>query len=441
MSEKKKAGVLLGLVLSFVFLLSSCGQNTAFDGGLRDEGEGTGTASLVSGQAVSGDSVDALAQGESMGERYDVCNDRNLYVEGWRKGKATIEQRMLTGELVETYPLDDASMSMVYVNNDEILLENWRDSEKMKLFSIPIHHGADRDTLLPEKMREVLTYRYKDESSFGLGNLYADKDYVVLISTDHDFQVYDRQRNKFIKIENETSASAGFFNDTLFTSGARVGKCFVYVTKPDANEKYGLHIYQLGQNTVKNVDDRCVRAAAGTTWPAGGKVLYDAPERADTEGWMMGSDDDNPWHIYTYDVNTGEREVFLSHREIEEFCEEAGLEDFWPDELQVDGDRLYLISYGIDRICVLRCNLEGKPELHYERKVSESVKYDRLGGGLKNGCLLAFLEGKCVFQDDYDDEKGAEYILMDPDSGVKKKIGENDPEQIYLWLLGLSCDE
>lgn len=135
------------------------------------------------------------------------------------------------------------------------------------------------------------------------------------------FQVYDRQRNKFIKIENQTSASAGFFNDTLFTSGARVGKCFIYVTKPDANEKYGLHIYQLGQNTVKNVDDRCVRAAAGTTWPSGGKVLYDAPERTDTEGWMMGSDDDNPWHIYTYDVNTGEREVFLSHREIERFCQ------------------------------------------------------------------------------------------------------------------------
>ncbi len=365
-----------------------------------------------------------------MGERYDVCNDRNLYVEGERKGKTTIEQRMLTGELVETYPLDDASLSMVYVNNDEILLENWRDSEKMKLYSIPIHHGAHRDTLLPEKMRTVLTYCYKDERSFGLGNLYADKDYVVLISTDHDFQVYDRQRNKFIKIENETSASVGFFNDTLFTSGARVGKCFVYVTKPDADEKYGLHIYQLGQNTVKNVDDRCVMAAAGTTWPSGGKVLYDAPERRDTEGWMMESDDDNPWHIYAYDVNTGEREVFLSHREIEEFCEKAGLEGFWPDELQVDGDRLYIISYDTDRNCVLRCNLEGKPELHYERKVSEGVKHDR---------LLAFLEGKCVFEaDDYDDEKGVEYILMDPDSGVKKRIGKNDREQIYLWLLGLS---
>lgn len=58
---------------------------------------------------------------------------------------------------------------------------------------------------------------------------------------------------------------------------------------------------------------------------------------------------------------------------------------------------------------------------------------------MKHDRLLAFLEGKCVFEaDDYDDEKGVEYILMDPDSGVKKRIGKNDREQIYLWLLGLS---
>lgn len=371
--------------------------------------------------------------------KYPYCNSRNLYVQN-SQDTNTIVQYDLNGKKRQTFSLQE-DLTMLYVNDEEIIVQKWKEDEPSVLYSVPIIQTESGDVLDVENIAEITKVGEEGDEEYvhtDEGYLYADKNYVVYISAYHVFYVYDRANKKFIKLKNdpELRANHGFTNECSSILDNSDGEYVVFNTKPfrmNGKNVYGFSVYRLGDDSVTLIDEKCYTAAPYLFWDEEQKVIY---SYTDEQKGETGADD-----VWIYDCKTKEKEILISAEQIRDFLAEH------PDssgnsvegsisEMYLDGNCLYLGNFKSDEPFVLKYDLSGKETLKMESGLNDCLKQLQRDGDID---AVAMLEGKCLMIVDEDGDEGdsdVRYACFDMETGQYKMVTNEDEEKFYFQCIG-----
>ncbi|MDE6568250.1 MAG: hypothetical protein K2K70_11035, partial [Lachnospiraceae bacterium] len=358
---------------------------------------------------------------ENGNSKYYNVNDHNIFEP---IGEHGIVERTLDGAYVRTIHLP---YDFVYANNQELIYEFTPDPcGDSILYSIPLTYLDGND--YPEINRREILLSDID----GVGSFYADEKYLVYITSNHDFTVYDRQAQKFIDISGlPQERHSGNIPDQI--SGKNV--FFNSKSENRKTDTFGFSLYHFGDNKVTRIDPRCYTSAPAYWCEDGKTIVYESH-----------SDDGNEvLEICSYNINTGDRTVLFTEKDLQaafkQVTKNQDIETYF--ECFFASDKIFYLEEASkgNECWVFSYDLAGEGKLEYESNLSTFINADRnleLGSvDVAEGKL--FIK-KCQFdEDEYVIESSVKYYYYDLSTGKHGEFGENDKEGLYLSLVDLYC--
>lgn len=273
--------------------------------------------------------VDGICEEDRMQlSREALCNDSNRYVNpddteedlGSEKENGSWEQDTLDGKTVDKIVVEP-DCHMEYVTNEEIIYSKIVDGYTdccmfpYEIWSVPIQKTKTEDKVQWEKRKRLLEI---ETYTGGFQYFYADEDYVIFI-LDMDFNVYDRQAKKFITPKGAADLTKpGPPNNDDEGIYCLAGNNIFLSTKYD-----GLYRYEIGSDSMEQIDAKQHGAYSFITYPEKNMVLYQRCGVGDEcDGENHG---DVTWFVYNY--ATGEKKVFITDEQWKKVYEDAGVLD------------------------------------------------------------------------------------------------------------------
>lgn len=350
--------------------------------------------------------------------RYTCCNDHNLYI----NQSGVLIERQLDGTYVRTIRMRGGRL--LYANNEELIVAYPNQKQTDVLYSVPLRQLDGNDYPDFNKKEKLLKISKWKDTTIWDGELYADQQYLVYITNDHEFQVFDRQKKAFVALAN-VPQSNHYFNDSVFDS--LCGDCFVFNTKPFGknDDQYGFSYYRMGDKKVTRIDPQCYTAAEYVCDSERNQILYERADDIKKKDWEN--------EIWRYDMKTGEKERLFSENEWKEALEKNGIgkDENGYGQWYMYQDRLYIVGS-----TVLSLDLKDCQEVRLEKEMTEQMKE----GKREYVSPLGFVEGKFLtmkVEMDEDDEEieGTErYFCYDMETKEGKELTDRDPEYLYLSL-------
>lgn len=421
----KKKPVILLLLNCISLILCACG------------GTSTGLTNAVNETSVVespvSDADKSAGQSKELvnhaDKKYPYCNSRNLYVQD-QFNMDTMKQYTLDGKLAQTFLIPD-DLEMLYVNDEEMIVQRWKEDEPSVLYSIPIIQTEGGDVLEVDNIEEITKSgdEKNGEEFVDAGDLYADKNYLVYISAYHSFYVYDRINKEFIKCKNDPKVNHGFSNGCTSILDDSDDEYVVFNTEPIRRKgedvSYGFCVYHMGDDRITMIDEKCETAAPYLFWDEEQKVIYAYEDEYNDE---IEADD-----VWMYDCQTKKKEILISAEEIRDFLDKYPYSDGnaakgYISEMYLDGNILYLGVYESDDPLVLRYDLSKKGTLRMESGLNDCLKQmegegDVYGINVYEGkCLIEFMEGR--------------YACFDMETEQYKMITNEEIEKFYFQCIG-----
>lgn len=422
---KRKRMIIAGILCGLLVLLCGCG------------GVSTGEYHHGTEATVETKALETKALVTDADKKYVNCNNKNLYVQA-ADGTGRIRQYTLDGYETQTFMLPD-DLSMLYVNDEEMIVQEWKEDEPSVLYSIPITQSESGDVLDVENIVEITKTGAEEDGEVSVhndGDLYADQNYLVYISDCHELYVYDRINKKFIELQNAPKANYEFSNVYTSILACSDGEYVVFNTKPFQGDgedvSYGFSVYHLGDDHITIIDEKCETTAPRLFWDEKQAVIYayGSEYNEETEG------DD----VWIYDCQTRQKKILISSEEIRGFLDQYPYEDGGfakgiISEMYVDGSILYMGIYGSGDTLFLRYDLDDGGKLSMESELNGFLKKINDSDFVYR---IAFTEGKCLIEWDDSDR----YSCFDLKTGQNKPvITSEDMESFYCRCLGWLQDE
>lgn len=355
-------------------------------------------------------------------ERYTSCNDHNLYSNNQTGG---LVERQLDGTYVRTIRMKGGHF--LYANNEELIVAYPDEEQVDVLYSVPLRQIDGNDYPDFNKKEKLVKIGEGYYTTIWDGELYADRKYLVFMTNDHDFQVFDRQKKTFITITNDPPERHTFGVGTILNN--RCGDYFVFNTKPfgKKEEEYGFSYYRMGDKKVTRIDPQCYTAADYICDSARGQIIYERAADIGKKDWKN--------EIWRYDMKSGGKKRLFSMSEWKKVLEKNGVSKgptWFYSRWYVYQDRLYIVGS-----TVLSLDLKDCQEVRLEKEMMEQMKE----GKRENVSSLGIVEGKLLTMKVDVDEDGEEiagterYFCFDMETKEGKELTDNDPECLYLSLV------
>jgi len=346
---------------------------------------------------------------------YGNANDHNIFITvPGDYNYDILKEYTLQGEFVRNvYTHYFGNMwTLVYANNDELFF-NVGDERGAAIYSVPLHFVDGNDFPVMDKAEKVVDV----DGYYGCvwqGNFYADSGYLVYVSNNHNAEVYDRKRKKFIKIKNMPETCFSFITDSQHVALKHIDDCFVYATKPYGNgeDKYAFSYYKLGTDKLKFIDKRCYTSASKICDHKRKQVIYELYDE-----------------VWCYDMNNDKKKKLLDKKDIKAFYKSHNKKRDPMFDLYMDRDKLYIVDTVSE--CCASFDLEKGGKLQYEEVFSEMIK--EKGDYWASDIQQA--EGKFLIKLSDDHYYGCfQYRYYDPETNTGKELSENDKEILYFQL-------
>lgn len=349
--------------------------------------------------------------------RYTCCNDHNLYI----NQAGVLIERQLDGTYVRTIRMRGGRR--LYANNEELIVAYPNEEQTDVLYSVPIRQLDGNDYPDFNKKEELVRIGERYYTTIWDGELYADRNYLVFMTNDHEFKVFDRKKKAYVTLANDPQANH-YFNGSVFDS--LCGKCFVFNTKPFGknDDQYGFSYYRMGDKKVTRIDPQCYTAADYVCDSARSQIIYERADDIGKKEWEI--------EIWRYDMKSGGKERLFSGSEWERVLKKKGVSKFgFVSQWYVYQDRLYIVGS-----TVLSLDLKDCQEVRLEKEMTEQMKE----GKRENVSSLGIVEGKLLIgkvevDEDGEDIAGTErYFCYDMETKEGKELTDRDPEYLYLSL-------
>ena len=350
--------------------------------------------------------------------RYTCCNDHNLYI----NQSEVLVERQLDGTYVRTIRMRGGRL--LYANNEELIVAYPNQKQTDVLYSVPLRQLDGNDYPDFNKKEKLLKISKWKDTNIWDGDLYADQQYLVYITNDHEFRVFDRKKKAFVALAN-LPQSNHYFNGSVFDS--LCGDCFVFNTKPFGknDDQYGFSYYRMGDKKVTRIDPQCYTAAEYVCDSERNQILYERADDIGKKDWTN--------EIWRYDIESGGKKRLFSENEWKKALEKNGIGKGENDYGQwyMYQDRLYIVGS-----IVLSLDLKDCQEVRLEKEMTEQMKE----GKQEYVSSLGIVEGKFLTEKvemDEDDEEieGTErYFCYDMETKEGKELTDRDPEYLYLSL-------
>lgn len=360
---------------------------------------------------------------ENGNSKYYNVNDHNIF----EQSEGGVVERTLDGAYVRTIHLP---YEFVYANNQELIYQFTPDPcGGSILYSIPLTHVDGND--YPEINRKEILLDQVNSKYDGdgvHGAFYADEKYLVYITNDHDFTVYDRQAQTFVDISGlPQERHSGNIPDNI--SGKNV--FFNSKSENRKTDKFGFSLYHFGDSKVTRIDPRCYTSAPAYWCEDGKTIVYESH-----------SDDGNEvLEICSYNIDTGDRTVLFTEEDLlaafKQASQNRDIKTYF--ESFFASDKIYYIGEAQkgNEYWVLSYDLAGEGKLEYETQISTFISANKdlelWSVDVAEGKLFI---RKCQL-DDEDEEivKIVKYYYYDLSTGKNAELGENDKEGLYLSLV------
>lgn len=364
---------------------------------------------------------------ENGNAKYYNVNDHNIFE---RTSEGVVE-RTLDGKYVRTLHLQP--YELVYANNRELICQFSIDpcTTRAIVYSIPLTYMDGND--YPDiNRKEIILDNVNpidDTDEVRGGAFYADEKYLVYITNDHSFIVYDRQAQAFVDIAGLPKACHGFMAGNVMSNMS--GENVFFNSKPESNNQFGFSLYHFGDSKVTRIDPRCYTAASAYWCGDGKTIVYESHS----------DDADEMLEICSYDIDTGDKRVLFTEEDLQRTfklaSQEQEIETYFGEFFA--SDKIYYIASALkgNERFVCSYDLAGEGELEYETQISAFL-YDLKPWN------IAVAEGKLFCQKYQTDEEGkaiagtVKYYYYDLSTGKHSEFGKNDKEWgLYLSLVDL----
>ena len=263
------------------------------------------------------------------------------------------------------------------------------------------------------------------------GEFYADEKYLVYITIDHEFTVYDRQAQAFIDISGLPQERHSFMSGNVLSNMSGEYVFFNSKSENRKTDKFGFSLYHFGDSKVIRIDPRCY-TASDAYWCGNEKTIV----------YESHSDDGNEMlEICSYDIDTGARKVLFTEEDLlasfRQVSKNQDIETYF--ECFFASDKIYYIGEASkgNECWVFSYDLAGEGKLEYETQISAFINAD-MNLELWNADVA---EGKLFIQKCQVDDEGAaiesteKYYYYDLSTGKHAEFGGNDREGLYLSLV------
>lgn len=399
----KKLSLVYLLFFVSLVVLAGCGgeyqeANPAADG-------------AVSSGAVSGAAVET----ERIPVTYANRNSTNLYTATGEEYSKTIVQRDLDGEQVKKLKPETRGadiISMRYVDDEWMYYTRWKEetSPSAELWRAPIQKKDGCDDVQFEQEEKVLV------SERGIfDDIYVVDDFVYYNEVSAPAQGgicrrYDMKNDRQVTMpagapvqEGAGSVWCGYCDGSMFL--VRDGEL-------TADGKGGLYVQDIHTNQFQLLE-----------------------KDADEDGfWGVVTNEKQAYYsagdaVKTYRNGMEEPEIFISGEQLCKAAEAAGGEtdSIKIEDLYLDDTTLYILAYEGECEMIFSCDLKGRSQPQFEKKLYERFKETLSRGEFYDE--VCFVDGKCRVCSWVEEEE--KVICFDLATGEEKEVTKKDAE--YWW--------
>ncbi len=419
---KKLILAYLLLIVSMVVLAGCGGEYTGIH---RNEDATVSSGGAVSGMAVSGEAVSgtAVEAEEKTTVKYENRNSTNLYTTTGEEYSTTIVQRSLDGKLVKKLKPKTRGaeiISMRYVDDEWMYYTRWNAETDpfVELWRAPIQKKEGCDDVKFEQEEKVLVSENGifDYIYVADGCVYYAESSKVGMAQSGVCRIYDLKEKKQVKVPEGTSVLENCGSIWL---GYCEGKMLLRKSAElSEDEKGGLYVLDTKSNELQMLEKD------DAWWDP---VVTD-PVMNEKQAYYAAGD-----VIKTYRDGMEEPETYISEGQLKEAVRAAGLE---ADSIEInclylDDTTLYILAYeGEDESwqMMFSCDLKGKSELRFEKKLYERFEEEFCGGVFDND--IYFVDGRCLVYD-WSSAYDVDGICFDLATGEEKGVTKKDAE--YWW--------
>lgn len=287
---------------------------------------GCGTQQQGKGAVETVNVDDICEEDRALMLRNPLCNGRNLYENIYDADKEHWYWNQLTldGEIVDHIAVEPMC-KVQYATDKEIIYSRitggYPDNESVfEFWSVPIQQTEAGDKVQWDERKKVSEKKKIHAERIWDAFFYADENFIAFCDDGYDFNVIDRQTGKYLNPKGYSDLTKpGVANNDDEGIYCVAGNNIFLSTKYE-----GLYRYELGSDTMEQIDAKYHGAYSLVTYPEKNMVLY---QRCGVGDECDGESNHGDVTWFVYDYETGEKKVYITDEQWKKAYEDAGVLD------------------------------------------------------------------------------------------------------------------